>query len=347
MRVVVLPAHADVDRLEAALEQPERERVGRLSPDHLLLEHFLDVALGARDDAREHVVVAVEVFRGGVDHDVGAVLDRPEVHRAREGRVHDEREADFLREVGDRPEVEHAAGRVHRRLDEDRARLLAQPLAPRARLERIHQRDVDAVPAELLREQAVRAAVDLARSPAGGRRGGAGRASRTPSRPCRCSARATPRRPRASRCRFCTRSAFGRVAVARVLEARRRCRPPARSSPTARAARPPDRRRGAVSPPPWIAMVEKAWAPSSCSWRRSPQGAFRRAGGVVSTGRSRVHLDERTISVGARPAMSRTMTPPRGTAVVDGHGRQVVAPRTVHPHQFAVVDHPHGALRRR
>src|SRR6185312_9973017 len=42
-RVLVVPVESDVDGLEATLEEPCRERIRRLSPDHHLLPHFLDV----------------------------------------------------------------------------------------------------------------------------------------------------------------------------------------------------------------------------------------------------------------------------------------------------------------
>src|SRR5438270_646806 len=60
-RVLVLPRHADVERLEAALEQPRRERIGRLAPQHHLAPHFVAVRRRAADHAGENVVVAVEV----------------------------------------------------------------------------------------------------------------------------------------------------------------------------------------------------------------------------------------------------------------------------------------------
>src|SRR6478672_5485897 len=104
--------------------------------------------------------MTVEILRRRMDDDVRAVLDRPEVDGARERRIDDESDPLFLREVTHRPEIEHATGRIHRRLDEDRARLLAHLAAPNACLGRIEQCDVDAEGRELTLEETLRAAVD-------------------------------------------------------------------------------------------------------------------------------------------------------------------------------------------
>jgi hypothetical protein len=147
-----LAADAHVERLEAALEKPAGEGVGRLPPHGHLVSHFLDVRVGAEHDAAQHVVVPVEVLRRRVDHHVGAVLDRPEVDRARERRVHDERDSQLVGQEGHRPQVDDAARRVNGRLEEDRPRLLPQSPAPRARLERVDERDTNPEGRELLAE---------------------------------------------------------------------------------------------------------------------------------------------------------------------------------------------------
>src|SRR6478752_4454992 len=94
-----------------------------------------------------------------MDHDVSAVFERTKVHRTREGGVHHERQPDLLRQITHWSQVEHSARRIHGRLEKHGARLLAKSLAPSARLERIHQRDVDAECREFVREELVRAAV--------------------------------------------------------------------------------------------------------------------------------------------------------------------------------------------
>src|SRR6185437_8868219 len=69
-------------------------------------------------------------------------------------------DAALLRDVADRPQIEHAAGWIDWRLDENGARLFAQSFAPDARLERIDERNVDAERRELLGEQRRGSAVD-------------------------------------------------------------------------------------------------------------------------------------------------------------------------------------------
>ena len=92
-RVLVVPLYAHGERLQPALEQPGRERIGRLSPEQHLLFHFVDVRRGSADDSAEHVMMAVQILGRRMDHDVGAKLQWPQIDRAREGRVDDEGDA--------------------------------------------------------------------------------------------------------------------------------------------------------------------------------------------------------------------------------------------------------------
>ena len=104
--------------------------------------------------------MSVQILRRRVDHDIGTVLHRAEVDRARERRVDDEREAAFLGEVADRPQVDDPARRVHGRFHEDGARLLSHALSPCPRFHGVHERHVDPHRRELLGEQRARPAVD-------------------------------------------------------------------------------------------------------------------------------------------------------------------------------------------
>ena len=49
----------------------------------------------------------VEILGGAGDDHVGAVLQRPEVDRAGKGGVDQQRESFFLRDLGDRAEIDH------------------------------------------------------------------------------------------------------------------------------------------------------------------------------------------------------------------------------------------------
>src|SRR6266550_7560441 len=104
--------------------------------------------------------MAIEKFRRRVNDDVRAMLDGAEIHRARKRRVDDERDARFLRELAHRPQIEDATRRIHWRLEEDRARLLAHLPPPDTRLGRVQHRDVDAERRELLHKETLRATVD-------------------------------------------------------------------------------------------------------------------------------------------------------------------------------------------
>ena len=161
-RILVLSLDAHVERLETALQHPAGKRIRSLAPDDHLLPHFLDVWRGTEYGAAQHVVMAIQELCRRMDHDVRAVLERAKVDWAGKRRIDDERETILLRQVAHGPQIQHAAGWIHRRLEEHRARFLAEPLPPPARLVRIHQRDIDAERRELVREQALRATVNVA-----------------------------------------------------------------------------------------------------------------------------------------------------------------------------------------
>ena len=74
----------------------------------------------------DHVGVAAEVLRRGVDDDVGAELERPLQVRRRERVVDDDDRAGFVRRVGGGVDVDDVQQRVGRRLDPDQARALVE-----------------------------------------------------------------------------------------------------------------------------------------------------------------------------------------------------------------------------
>ena len=130
IRVLALDAH--VQRLEAPLEQPAGEGIGRLSPHHHLLPHLLHVRGSAQHDSTEHVVMPVEVLGGAVDHDVRPVFQRPEIHRAGERRVDHQRDPLAARQPAQGNEVDDAAGGIRRGLEKERPCLPPEVTAPLA-----------------------------------------------------------------------------------------------------------------------------------------------------------------------------------------------------------------------
>ena len=137
-------------------------RIDGLAPEPHQPGDLLHQRRGARHGAGDDVAVAVQVLGGAGDGDVRAVLERPEIDRAGEGGVHQQRQAELLRHVGHRPQVHHPHERIGGGLDEDGAGGLSHRLAPEPGLVRAHVRDVDAEPAQLLVEELPGAAVDPA-----------------------------------------------------------------------------------------------------------------------------------------------------------------------------------------
>ena len=92
---------------------------GRQAGEFLGVGFPVEVA-AVNDGAADRGAVAVEVLGRGVRDDVGAPLDRTEVHRRREGIVHDEGYAMLMGDAREALDVEHAHAGVGQRLAEEK-----------------------------------------------------------------------------------------------------------------------------------------------------------------------------------------------------------------------------------
>ena len=116
-----------------------------------------------RDDDRpaERGAVPGEELARRVHDDVGAVLDRAQQIRRREGRVHDQRHPVRVGDRGDPGDVEDDVGRVAHRLPEQGARGRAEQRAPGVEVGRVvDEVHLDAEAGEVLHEQPPRPLVD-------------------------------------------------------------------------------------------------------------------------------------------------------------------------------------------
>ena len=85
-------------------------------------------------DAAHRRAVAAHEFGQRMHHDVGAVLDRPQQDRRRDGVVDDQRNAMPVRHLGQRLDVADVAGGVADALAENRLRIVVDQRFDRARL---------------------------------------------------------------------------------------------------------------------------------------------------------------------------------------------------------------------
>ena len=104
--------------------------------------------------------MAVEIFRRGMNDDIGAMRERAAIDRARERRIDHDRDAPLLGEDRQLRNVDHAARRIDRRLHEDHARVLPNRVAPYPPLIRIGEAHLDSHRDELFGEELSRSAVD-------------------------------------------------------------------------------------------------------------------------------------------------------------------------------------------
>ena len=209
--------HARAEVAHALAPRAQQERRGR----RLLGEHHVveaGVRLGQRRElaarlravpvespridqhAADHDAVAGEELRRRVEHEVGAVLERPHQIRRGERRIDQERQAVLVRERRHARDVEHVEARIAERLAEQQPRLGTDRGAPRVESRGSTNVVVDAEARQRVVEQVVRAAVERARRddvrcprPAASR-------SRDAAPPARSRSRSRRRRLRARRC---------------------------------------------------------------------------------------------------------------------------------------------------
>jgi hypothetical protein len=115
--------HPQKQRPHAALQQPRLERAqhgaGVAPPGADPLPE--GIAAGGQHRPGQHVAVAVEVLGGGVDHQVGAQLQGPGVHRGRHRVVDRHPHPGGVGQRADGGQIGDLPHRVGRRLDPDQA----------------------------------------------------------------------------------------------------------------------------------------------------------------------------------------------------------------------------------
>ena len=114
------------------------------------------------DEAADRCAVSADVFRGGIDDDRRAMLERPRDQRR--GRVvGDQRNAERAADVGDLADREDVELRIGEDLGVVSARLRVGRAAERLGIARIDEAGLDAELLQRLREQRPRAAVEIGR----------------------------------------------------------------------------------------------------------------------------------------------------------------------------------------
>src|SRR6185503_18609291 len=119
----------------------------------------------ARDDrAADDVAVAVEVFRGRVDDDIGAELDRSLEGGREEGVVDDDdRRLGVMRCGGEATDVGDAEQWIARRLDPEQARLASSDLLRCARRREVGEYELEVLFLGERTQEPLRSAVAVVR----------------------------------------------------------------------------------------------------------------------------------------------------------------------------------------
>ena len=136
-------------------------RIG-LGKGRELARHGRPIELAAFDNhAAERGAVAADELRGGLHHDVGAVLQRAEQVRGGEGVVDDKRQVVLVRDVGDGLDVGQVGVGVAEGLDVDELRVVLDGILEVLRVARLHEGGGHAIARERVAQQVEGAAVDV------------------------------------------------------------------------------------------------------------------------------------------------------------------------------------------
>ena len=162
LRVALLLAQAHAQRFQAAQHQPAVERVKLVALAHGGVEQRLQQRVVAQDQkARQHVVMAAQVFRTAVNDHVSAQFKRLlEIH-GQEGVVHREHGAVRVGRLAHGGDVGHLHGGVRGRFQKHQARVRLERCRQHVGVGQVHVIEFEAVLRVDVAEQAIRAAVQV------------------------------------------------------------------------------------------------------------------------------------------------------------------------------------------
>ncbi len=160
--VPLLLAQAHAQRLQAAQHEPAVEGVELVALAHRGVEEGLQKgAVAQHQKAAQHVVVAAQVLRAAVNHQVSAQFQGLlEVH-GEEGVVHRQVGAARVGRLGQRGDVGHLHGGVRGGLKEDELGVGLEGGLHHGGVGQVHVVELDAVVRVDAAEQAIRAAVEV------------------------------------------------------------------------------------------------------------------------------------------------------------------------------------------
>ena len=113
------------------------------------------------DRAAERGAVAAEKFRQRMNRDIGAVIERLQQDRRRDGIVDDQRHAVAMRDLGQRLDIADVAGGIADGLGEHRLGVVVDQLLDGVRLVAVGEAGGDALARQHMAKQGVRGAVEL------------------------------------------------------------------------------------------------------------------------------------------------------------------------------------------
>ena len=111
---------------------------------------FLDELFRREDDAAEAAALAVDMFGRRIDHAIGAERERRLKKRRREHVVDYERRACFMRDIGNRRDVDDLERRIGRRLQKEGLGIRPHRVAPLVEIDAVDQRRGNPEPRQII-----------------------------------------------------------------------------------------------------------------------------------------------------------------------------------------------------
>ena len=158
----VVALHPGRKAANAPFQEPRRLGIDRRAIELHHLRDAVDQCAGTRHRTGDQVRMAAQVLGRRVDHRLHAVVGRAKVDGRGEGGVGGKGGARFPGGVARRGDVEDAQGGIGGQLQEHHAGARGRRRGPCPGVGRVHEGGRDAAPGQLLRQQRVGSAVDVA-----------------------------------------------------------------------------------------------------------------------------------------------------------------------------------------
>ncbi len=160
-RSLILRAHAEHERANAALEQKARMGIEASAQMIQSVTNLMNELASAEDRPGDEIGVPVQIFSRAMEREIKPELNGAEIDGTRERVVDDARDAIFFSECEHPLEVADLERGIAHGFDVDQASLGSQQRRPALGIRRVDPAGGDAVARKILRDEGMRSAVKI------------------------------------------------------------------------------------------------------------------------------------------------------------------------------------------